>query len=102
MRIPLPTRASSLTNCRECDDATALGSELCTDCGDASLLQRLEWRYQNDEGVTPWCHPDERINVGREFHPLRWGIGGHVEFGPRAAFISISVGPWTVWVGWNG
>ncbi len=91
----LPSRASAPDHCAECDGPRDLDGPLCTECVDVPLIQRLEWRYQNGEGISS-LHDGDRWSVSREFHPLRWALAVHVNIdGP---VIGVAVGPWSFWI----
>jgi hypothetical protein len=64
------------------------------------VLQRVEWRYQNGEGITP-LFDDGRWSISREFHPLHWRIGAGVEFGHQSAGAWVALGPWTLAGSWS-
>lgn len=100
MKISLPSRAGAPEHCAECDGPRDTDDVLCTECAAAPLLQRIEWRYQNGEGVADWFDND-RWRIGRQFHPLHWRLGVDVEFDHVSASFSVGLGPWTFWVGWS-
>lgn len=95
----LPSRASAPDHCVECDGPRDLIGPLCSECVDATVLQRLEWRYQNGEGITPMVDTDH-WTVDREFHPLHWGLGVTVSFSNDDASVAIVLGPWTLAARW--
>lgn len=101
MRPPLlPSRATSPDHCAECDgprDHPPL--PLCSECASATWLQRVEWRYQNGEGVVD-LHDSDHWTIAYEFHPLHWEIGVSVCFGYGGGGASVCFGPWTLAVRW--
>lgn len=100
MRISLPSRASSPENCRECDGpADEYG--YCSECVGASLLQRLEWRYQNGEGISSIWEGD-RWSVSREFHPLEFRLLVELSIGWQSFSGAIALGLWTFAIARNG
>jgi hypothetical protein len=100
MTFLLPSRATAPERCEECDDDRDGEGPLCIECAGASYLQRLDWRYQNGEGVVPWFDND-RWRIGREFHPLTWQVSVGVQFDHCGAAVWIEFGPWTLTGGWS-
>jgi hypothetical protein len=100
MRIGLPSRASAPDHCTECDGPRDQGGPLCAECSAASLLQRIEWRYENGEGVAP-LFDNDRWRIVREFHPLHWRLGLEFQFDHLSAGVAAAVGPWTLSVAWS-
>lgn len=101
MKIPLPSRATAPDHCVECDGPREDHDDpRCLDCTDATLLQRIEWRYQNGEGVVD-LFDSEHWTVAREFHPLHWGFGIAVEFGHDDFGAHVVLGPWTLAARWQ-
>jgi len=100
VRLLLPSRASEPEHCRECDGPRDTDGPLCAECDEAPLLQRIEWRYQNGEGITA-LFDNDRWRLMREFHPLAWGLGVDIEFSHASASICVTAGPWSLWAGWS-
>jgi len=100
MRVLLPSRASAPDHCQECDGPRDLDGPLCEECSEAPLLQRIEWRYQNGEGIVT-LFDNDRWSITREFHPLRWAVELSLEFSHVSVSLAVTVGPWSIWAGWN-
>jgi hypothetical protein len=96
----LPSRASAPDHCAECDGPRDQSGPLCAECSAASFLQRIDWRYQNGEGVVP-LFDNDRWRIVREFHPLHWGLGVEFEFDHVSAAIAVRLGPLVLSIGWN-
>jgi hypothetical protein len=93
-------RAGHPNHCAECDGPRDLAGPLCSECKDASVLQRIEWRYQNGEGVAP-LFDNDRWHVWRDFHPLHWELGVGFQFDHQSWDIWISLGPVKFSGGWQ-
>jgi hypothetical protein len=93
MRHPLlPSRASNSSHCEECDGDRDNAGPLCSDCDAATTLQRIEWRYQNGEGVVD-MYDSKHWEVSRWFNPLHWEFGVSVHLGHDESFFVLGFGP---------
>lgn len=89
------SRAGAPDRCEQCDDERTTHPRFCDRCEANGWLVRTSERYENGEGITCMGEIADRWEWGREFHPLRWGLG--VIGGPDDG-AAVQIGPWTFYV----
>jgi hypothetical protein len=96
----LPSRASTPDHCTECDGPRDDAGPLCSECVEMPLLQRIDERYQNGEGISA-LFDNDRWRIAREFHPLHWEVSVGVHFDHVSASVWVALGPWHFSVAWS-